>query len=164
MSDWTRVPFGTPRIEQRDALTLAGIRERYAFEGFDFAAFPAQAQRMTDLIGGVSERMGEAVYDVFWEMFDSADAFEYFVGVEISNESQLPNAFTRLHLPTQQYATFRAPENRDPRDTIFTIWHDWLPASGYAPAGGPQFLYLHGQGLDPNRASTVTEIWLPVTA
>jgi len=46
VSDGTRVPLDTPRLERRDATTIAGTRERRAFADFDFAVFPAQVHRI----------------------------------------------------------------------------------------------------------------------
>lgn len=160
MGDWTRVPIEAPRIEDRDALKLAGINERYQTEGFDFAAFPAQMQRMKDGLSDVSERVGGAIYDLFWDMFDSGDAFGYLAAVEVAPESTLPADFERVRLPAQRYAIFGHSGEGDPRDTIYTIWFDWLPASDFASPAGLQFLYVPG---DPERPGNVTQIWLPIT-
>ena len=95
-------------------------------------------------------------------MFGDADAFEYLAGVEISEKSKLPDDFTRVRLPARRYAIFRNLGNADPRNTLMTIWHDWLPASGYELAGGPQFLYVYGEDFDPETNAGKLEIWIPL--
>lgn len=162
MSDRIRVPLDTPRIERRDAMTIAGIRERYAREGFDFAAFPAQERRMQDGLGGVTDRLGAAVYYVFWEMFADTDTFDHLVGVAIADGSRLPADFARVRLPAQRYAIFRRLVAADPADTARAIWHDWLPTSGYAPAGGPEFITVPGEHYDAATDTGALEIYVPL--
>ncbi len=106
MPDYTSVTLDTPIVVPRPTMTLAGIRRRHQFDGFDFAEFPRQIGEMMDALPGLTGRVGDRVYDVFWDMLDVAgdvDGFDYLVGVEVGDGADLPDGFTTLALPAQAY-------------------------------------------------------------
>lgn len=162
MVNRVRTPLGTPRIERRKAMTIAGIRERYSTTDFMFAMFPAQHQRMEEQLGGVSDRIGESLYQLLWGMFEATGSFDYFVGVEVEEGSWLPDDFTRMHLPAQRYAIFRGARDVSSGDIARAIWFEWLPTSGYEPVGHPQFIEVPGALYDPESGMGDYETWVPL--
>jgi AraC family transcriptional regulator len=150
------VKLNTPRVEHKPSTTLAGIRARHEFEGFDFEEFPRQVKRMSDGLDQLEGRIGDQVYDVFWQMFGPNDgAFDYLVGVRVTPNAVLPDGYTTIELPAQPYLVVTNADGDDPRDAINTLWFEWLPSSGHTPAEGqPEFLYEeHRDEL---------EIWIPI--
>lgn len=162
MTHGAAIALGTPRIERRKAMTIAGIREHYSTKGFKFAMFPAQHQRMEEELGGVSDRVGDAVYQLLWGMFEDTGGFDYFVGVAVEEGSWLPDDFARVQLPAQRYAIFRGGHDVSSGDIARAIWFGWLPSSGYEPAGDPQFIEVPGAGYDPESGLGEYETWVPL--
>lgn len=162
VQDQKRLSLGTPRIERRNAMTIAGIREHYSTKGFKFAMFPAQHQRMEEQLGGVSDRIGDVRYQLLWGMFEDTGGFDYFVGVEVEEGSWLPDDFTRVQLPAQRYAIFRGVGDASSGDTARAIWLGWLPTSGYEPAGDPQFIEVPSAGYDTESGLGDYETWVPL--
>ncbi len=97
-------------------------------------------------------------------MLDDADHFDYLVGVVVKNDAQLPDGFARLSLPAQSYAIVTCPPGEDPRDTGYTLWHEWLPDAGAVPLGAdsPEFIYEHGEGYREDERNEPVEIFVPV--
>ncbi len=145
-------------------MTLAGIRRRHQFDGFDFAEFPRQIGELIDKLPGLNNRVGDRAYDVFWDMLDvptGVDGFDYLVGVEIAtgDDVRLPDGFTTLLLPAQAYVVVANREGDDPRDTIYTLWHEWLPTTVHSVAADqPQFIYERGDEEDGP-----LDVWIPIT-
>ncbi len=162
MHDQMGIPLDTPRIERRNAKTIAGIREHYSTKGFKFAMFPAQHQRMEEQLGGISDPIGDAHYQLLWGMFEDAGGFDYLVGVQVEEGSWLPDDFTRVQLPAQRYAIFRGARDVSSGDIARAIWFGWLPTSGYEPAGDPQFIEVPGVGYDPESGMGDYETWVPL--
>ena len=119
---------------------------------------------MTQKLPGPAARVGDRVYDIFWSMFDNADHFDYLVGVEISDDTELPEGFTSLALPAQLYATVPCHPGGEPRDTVYTLWHEWLPASGavHPDADFPEFIYEHDQNYREEEKNGTVDIYIPV--
>jgi predicted transcriptional regulator YdeE len=162
---YSTVALPDPQIEHRPAVTIAGIRKRHQMEGFDFAEFPRQIAEMTDLLPTLDGRIGDRVYDVFWGMFhDLGGVFEYLVGVEVGDERDLPDGFVTLEIPAGPYATASARPGVDPRDTVFTLWNEWLPASEATHRDNEaEFIYARDEDYDETQRNGTVDIRIPVT-
>lgn len=161
MPDYTPVVLDTPIVVPKPAVTLAGIRRHHRFAGFDVAEFPRQIGETMDTIGALTGRVGDRVYDVFWDMLDvpaGVDGFDYLVAVEVAGGASLPTGFTTLALPAQAYLVVSNREGDDPRDTVYTLWHEWLPTTVHAVAPDqPQFIYERG-----DEEGGPLDVWIPV--
>ena len=164
MADYTSVELDDPRIEQRRAVTFAGIRRRHQKEGFDFAEFPRQMNELKSMLPGLAGRVGDLVCDIFWSMLDDADNFDYLVGVVVQDDVALPEGFARLSLPAQSYAIVTCPPGEDPRDTVYTLWHEWFPNARAVPLGAdaPEFIYEHAESYREAERNEPVEIFVPV--
>lgn len=162
-ADYTSVSLDTPIVVPKPAMAIAGIQRHHRFDGFDFAEFPRQVGEMKDALPALAGRVGDRVYDVLWNMFDvpdRVDGFDYLVGVEVDGDATLPDGFTPLALPAQAYVVVANGEGDDPRDTIYTLWHEWLPTTVHTVAlDQPQFIYERG-----NEDGGPLDIWVPVTS
>lgn len=78
---------------------------------------------------------------------DLGGYFDYLVGVEVSDDAVLPTDYTTLVLPAQPYVIVANRLDDSPRDTAYTLWHEWLPTSESAHPGGDvaEFIYEHGE-------------------
>jgi AraC family transcriptional regulator len=89
---------------------------------------------------------------------------DYISGVEVTGFSQVQPELAHLRIPSQRYAVFTHRDHVSSiRRTWFTIFNQWLPASGYQTTGGPEF-ERYGPEFDPRTGTGGFEIWIPVSA
>jgi AraC family transcriptional regulator len=148
-----------PRFEQSKTLLIAGLSERYTSE--TSANIPAQWQRFVPHLGHIPGQVGRTTYGVLCNGDDAGNT-EYISGVEVSDFACLPKDLSRLRIPEHKYAVFSI---RDHISTIrrawYTIWNQWLPASGCKVAEAPEF-ERYGEQFNPTTGTGGFEIWIPV--
>jgi AraC family transcriptional regulator len=148
-----------PRFVTSTPLLIAGLDERYTWESG--AAIPGQWQRFHQCVQNIPGRIGLVAYGVCCNG-DDAGNFDYIAGVEVSDFSDLPRAFSRVRIPEQKYAVFAHGDHISTiRRTINTIWNQWLPASGLKAADAPNF-ERYDENFDPLTGNGGFEIWVPV--
>jgi AraC family transcriptional regulator len=148
-----------PRFETGKPLLIAGLGERYDYEGS--AAVPGQWRRFHQTMDAIAGRIGKVAYGVCCNG-DDAGNFDYVAGVEVSDFSDLPREFQRVRIPAQRYAVFTHGEHISTiRRTVGTIWNHWLPASGMKAADAPNF-ERYDEKFDPVTGNGGLEIWVPV--
>ncbi len=155
------VKLDPPRFEAGRTLLVAGLGERYSFETNH--GIPLQWQRFMPYMGNVPGQVGHVTYGVCCNS-DSAGNFEYIAGVEVSSFDDLPAEFSRVRIPAQRYAVFTHRDHISAmRGTVYTIWNQWLPASGCQVADAPDF-ERYDDRFDPQSGTGEVEIWLPLKA
>jgi AraC family transcriptional regulator len=155
------VKLAPPRFETGRTLLVAGLGERYSFETNH--GIPLQWQRFTPYIGNIPGQVGNTTYGVCCNS-DSAGNFEYIAGVEVSSFDALPSELRRVRIPGQRYAIFTHRDHISTmRCTVYTIWNQWLPTSGYRVADAPDF-ERYDEAFDPQTGMGKVEIWLPLRA
>ena len=148
-----------PRFETSRPFLVAGLGERYSCE--TSAGIPRQWQRFAPYIGSIPGEVPGVFYGVCLNG-DDAGNFDYVVGVEVKDFSDLPKDFYRVRVPAQKYAVFSHREHISTiRRTVNTIWNKWLPASGHEIADAPEF-ERYGPEFDAHTGNGGLEIWLPV--
>jgi len=149
------------RFENGKPLLIAGLGERYTWE--TSKAAPAQWQRFVPYLGNISRQVGRATFGVACNGDDEGN-FDYIAGVEVTDFSDLPAAFSRVRLGQQKYAVFSHRGHISTiRCTVNTIWSRWLPESGHEVADAPSFERF-GQEFDPETGMGGFEIWIPIKA
>jgi len=149
------------RFENGKPLLIAGLGERYTRE--TSKAAPAQWQRFVPYLGNISRQVGRATFGVACNGDDEGN-FDYIAGVEVTDFSDLPAAFSRVRLGQQKYAVFSHRGHISTiRCTVNTIWSRWLPESGHEVADAPSFERF-GQEFDPETGMGGFEIWIPIKA
>jgi len=146
------------RFEERGPYYVAGLKEHYTNETMD--NIPRLWDGFGPYIGKLPGQIGQATYGVCFN--NDARGFDYLAGVEVSSQSGLPKEFHYLRISAHNYAVF---SHREPvstiRKTIEGIDKEWLPNSGYKPAGAPAFFERY-ENFDPKTGKGDIEIWLPV--
>ena len=151
-----------PRLADHKALLIAGLGERYDFEGGN-AGIPAQWQRFVPHLGHVPGQVGATAYGVCCNSDDSGN-FEYICGVEVADFSALPGQWARVRVPAQRYVVFTHREHISKiRSTWHTIWNKWLPESPWQLVDAPLF-ERYGEQFDSKTGMGGAEIWLPIRA
>ena len=131
------VKLDPPRFETGRTLLVAGLGERYSFETNQ--GIPLQWQRFGSYIGNIPGQVGHVAYGVCCNS-DGAGNFEYIAGVEVASFDDLPGELRRVRIPEQRYAVFTHRDHISAiRGTWYTIWNQWLPASGHEVADAPDF-------------------------
>ena len=160
-ADAPEVSVVTPsRFEDRAAMILAGLKERYTFE--NMGEIPAQWGRFAPQIDTLPGKVGRDEYGVIVNT-PEGNGFDYLAAVEVSDTSGLPDGFTHVEVPPQRYAVFPHPGHVSTLcETIDAAFSKWLPGSGYEATGAPDLLEHYGENFDPEIGAGDMEIWLPV--
>ena len=159
MSTQMEAGFAPARFEHGRSFTIAGFGERYTQQ--TNKSIPALWERLAPQLGKIPGQIGNETYGVCCN-FDGHGGFLYIAGVEVRSTSVLPPYFTWHTLAPQRYAVF---EHRGKLSglghTFEKIWKQWLPASGERAAEAPEF-ERYGDDFDPETASGLVEIWIPL--
>lgn len=147
-----------PRIQDSQAMLIAGLGERYEFA--NPGGLPAQWQRFGPHLGHVPGQVGAVAYGVCYNTDDSG--FDYIAGVEVRDFGSLPPNFARLRVSAQRYAIFtHLGHVSTVRGTFMAIFNDWFPKSGHQPADAPVF-ERYDEHFDGRTGTGGLEIWVPV--
>ncbi len=153
------VELEAPRIEDGQALLIAGLGERYTFETNE--GIPAQWQRFGPSIGSIPGQVGWTCYGVCCNG-DDAGNFEYICGVEVRDFSAIPAELARIRIPACRYAVFTHRGHISAiRSTVYTIWNKALPEAGLETACAPDFERYDGR-FDAGTGLGEVEIWIPI--
>lgn len=151
----------TPRVAEGDAMRVIGLAERY--DAGTMARIPEQWQRLHGRLGDVRGRTDPAQFGLFYHQGDSPFAAEYLTGVMVADDAPLPAGFVERHLPARRHAVFtRQGHVAGLRPLVDAIFREWLPQSGQAAAGDPDFIEMYGEDFDPARLEGVIEVWVPL--
>jgi AraC family transcriptional regulator len=161
MDDTLIVKLDPPRFETGRTLLVAGLGDRYRFD--TNKGIPLLWQRFMPYIGNIPGQVGDVAYGVCCNS-DGAGNFEYIAGVEVSSFDEVSAELRRVRLPAQRYVVFTHREHISAiRGTCYTIWNQWLPASGYEVADAPDF-ERYDERFNPQSGTGEVEIWLPLKA
>lgn len=118
------------------------------------ALYPARA---AEISGKIQANIAYGVEDNFDR---EAGVWDYLAGYEVAAGAPVPAGMTRKYIPTQTYAVFAAalPEISKTMDAIY---QEWMPASGYRRANGPEF-ELYDQDFDPPADKLDLYLYIPV--
>ncbi len=151
-----------PRFEEGRPLLLAGLSVRY--DGETSSAIPAQWQRFAAYLGTIPGRVDKVRACGLCYNCVEAGNFDYMCGVEVSEKAVLPAELTSFNVPRQKYAVFMHRDHISAiRRTWNTIMNKWVPESGIAIPGAPDF-ELYDERFDPVTGEGGLEIWIPVNA
>ena len=157
------VKLQEPRLQDRRALLVAGLRQHYTSETVN--DIPALWRRLP--FGKIPTQLGHMAYGVLFTQSDAAGGFDYLAGVEVSGVSMVLADLTYVKIPAQKYAIFcHRGHVSKLKDTAAAIWHEWLPAShrnvSHPAAGAPQMIEYYAENFDPETGLGDIEVWLPL--
>lgn len=153
------VELAPPREEQGPPLLIAGLGERYTFE--TNLGIPALWARFVPRLGRIPHTIGTETYGVCCNS-DGDGNFDYIAGVAVCSTQDLPGDFVHVDLPARRYAVFTHRGHVSGiRDTVYSIWNHYLPASGYRVLAAPDF-ERYGSAFCPDTGTGEVEIWIPV--
>jgi AraC family transcriptional regulator len=98
-------------------------------------------------------------YGVMWHQQDS-DVLHYMAGVSVTAVGRIPQGMDIVTLPAGTYAAFKYPFSGLTKG-FGEIFNRLLPSSEFVLVAGPSF-ERYDESFDPNDASSMVEICLPV--
>jgi predicted transcriptional regulator YdeE len=144
-----------PKIVIKPAFTVVGMVYEGKNENNEIAEmwgrFNPRISEITDIIGdayGVCEPAKED------------GTFRYLAGMAVSGAGQVPDGMETWEVQAQQYAVFPTTLPTI-GETYKYIFEDWLPSSGYAYAGTPDF-ELYDEDFDPEVEDSIFSIFVPI--
>lgn len=151
----------TPRFADGDPMRVIGLAERYT--DATRHRIPQQWQRFAARLGEVRGRVDPATFGLCYPLGNDTGEFEYIAGVMVDEDAPLPDGFVERRPPVRRFAVFthRGHVTGIP-PLVHAVLRDWLPTSGYRPAGNPLLTEVYGDGFDPATASGEIEVWLPL--
>jgi AraC family transcriptional regulator len=150
-----------PRFAEGDPMRVIGLCERY--EDMTSERIQEQWARLQERLGEVRGRADRAQFGLFYQISESPFVVDYVTGVMVEGAAPLPLGFVERRLPARRHAVFtHGGDVFGLRPLIHAIFYDWLPASGHAAAGSPDFVEVYGEAFDPVRLRGVIEVWVPL--
>jgi AraC family transcriptional regulator len=155
----------TPRIENRDAILIAGSQKHYTAQNLK----ELESQWESLPFGKIPGQRGKVGYGVVFDGKENECDFEYLAGAEVSTFDGLPLNFARMSVPAQKYAIFPHRDHVSKlRNTIDAAVKTWLRqalANGIAAPpspGQPWMIEYYGEDFDPKTGMGTMEVWFPV--
>src|SRR5436305_14850514 len=155
----------TPRIENRDAILIAGSQKHYTAQNLN----ELESQWESLPFGKIPGQRGKVGYGVVFDGKENECDFEYLAGAEVSTFDGLPMHSARVSVPAQKYAIFPHRDHVSKlRNTIDAAVKTWLRqalANGIAAPpspGQPWMIEYYGEDFDPKTGMGTMEVWFPV--
>jgi AraC family transcriptional regulator len=151
----------TPRFAEGDPMRVIGLGERY--HAGTMGRIPEQWARLQQRLGEVRGRTEQAQFGLFYHLGESPFEAEYVTGVMVADDAPLPAGFVERRLPARRHAVFAHRGHvAGLRPLVDAIFREWLPRSGHAAGGDPDFVEVYGENFDPVRLQGVIEVWVPL--
>ena len=161
MVDRAPAPLKPPRFEEVGELRFVGLSERTAYG--ETQNIPGQWQRfMSRPYGEIENKTADIPVGISTGGEDGE--LHYVCAAQVSRFGHVPKGLVKLTLAPAAYAVF-AHDGHITRlhQTYVTIWNDWFPSSGKAPAHAPSF-ERHNPTFDTRTGEGGVTIWTPLAA
>jgi AraC family transcriptional regulator len=159
MTNTPDADLAPPRIETRDAFTVAGLAARYSQE--TASTIPAQWDRFAPRAAEIQDVVPGAVYGVCYDG-DGQGQFDYMSGLAVSRAESLPEGMTAVRVPAGRYAVFTHSGNiADFSKTVHAVWNGGLADAGVGHRPAPDF-ERYDERFDPKTGDGEVEIWIPI--
>ena len=99
-------------------------------------------------------------YGVCFNLKAEPITFDYMASIEVENFDTIPEDMDVLTIPTQDYAVFET-NLTILKDTIKSIYNEWLPKSNYKRGIGPEF-ELYEADFHPDGPNSTLYLYIPV--
>jgi AraC family transcriptional regulator len=157
----TRTAELRPRFAQGDPMRVIGLAERY--DANTMGRIPEQWERLQTRLGEVRGRTDPAQFGLFYHLGKTPLEAEYVTGLMVADDAPVPAGFIERRLPARRHAVFTHRGHVSGlRGLVDAIFREWLPQSGLAAPGNPDFVEVYGEDFDPVRLEGVIEVWVPL--
>lgn len=158
MNDWGGTKM-EPRIERREAFTVAGMAVRGVGGSPKFAEIWG---RFLPEMGNVPSRINP--YETYGLCYDfDGSTLNYMAGVQVGSTEGLPAGMTFVEVPAQTYAVFTHTGNPSGLfNTFRRIYEEWLPANQLQPVESYEFEFYGERFFGPDNEQSETDIYIPI--
>lgn len=148
---------------RRDAFSVAGPRA--AFDDENKSGIPSLWPRLIRCLP-LAGQMSHGTYGVCWAADMKSGTINYMAGVEVKDDTALPEGFERIALKAQTYAVFRITLDggnlhRQMQAAMPLIWGGLLPKSGLKHVPAPD-LEVYPDDFNPEVKGMYVDIYIPV--
>ena len=139
------------------AFTVAGMLYRGKNENREIPQLWQKfGPRMQEIKHAVKEPIAYGVMD----NFDAESGeFDYMAALKVSSAEDIPEGMASWEIPESKYAV--ASCTLPTIHEIFKALYDWIPASGYERAPGPE-LEWYDERFDPEQPHSELDIYIPI--
>ena len=145
-------------IISRSSFWVVGLHYRGANENEEL---PALWREFWPRHAEIKERRNQShAYGVVDNYDPKTRCMDYWAGIEVEQECRVPKGMAKICLPAQAYAVFQCTLPTLMK-TLSRIYGEWLPASPYTRAAGPEF-ELYDERFDVDLERHEMSQWIPV--
>jgi len=148
-----------PQIVTKPAMTLVGVQAHGKLEGLDLKGLWSEfGPRMAEIKGGDLR----VCYGAMDHYDEATGEFDYLAACEVRGVDAVPSGMASWNVPAQTYVVYSCtlPQIGEGWQTIY---QQWLPASGYRRAAGPEF-ELYDEKFNPQDPASVLYICVPIVS
>lgn len=147
-----------PKIVSKAPFTVVGMKYRGKNEKGEI---PLLWGELWPRSGKVKHRVDAKVaYGVAGNKDDATGEFDYVAGFEVEDAVDIPEGMASWELPAQTYAVFSCTL-ATLMETYQCAFKEWLPASEYELADGPEF-ELYDESFNPQQGRLDMFLYVPV--
>jgi AraC family transcriptional regulator len=152
-----------PEIREREAFTVAGLREHFAEDTRH--RIPALWDRFVALVDRIPHQASDSAVGLSCAPDIEQGSFDYVAGVEVTRVDRLPRGVVAEALPRETYAVFthhvrEGALHEQLQPTYRWIFGARLPSSRFEYLGGTDF-ERYPPMFEPGQRGAL-EIWVPV--
>lgn len=146
-------------IKPKESFKIIGLQ---LVGNSDNKDFPALWGKLNDRVEEVKPLAKKPIvaYGVCSNFDMETNIFDYMAGLEVEENSPIPEGMVELEIPTNDYAVFPCTLPTL-METIKNVQDNWLPNSEYKRAPGPEF-ELYEADFDPNTENSTLYLYIPV--
>jgi len=150
-----------PEIIEKEGFTLGGVKYEGKNENNEIITlwddFIMRLKEIKNRTG--SSRYG---YDTWTEKINETGEFIYVAGVEVEDDSGVPEGMVSIKIPSNRYAVFTIDSVlEDVHNTVGQIFSKWLPEAGLKVADNYDFEY-YNENFKPDDHNSKIYFYVPI--
>jgi len=151
-----------PEIVEKEGFTLVGMK----YEGKnDNGEIPLLWYNFFLRLKEIKNRVNNSVsygYDTWTEKINETGEFTYIAGVEVEDDTCVPEDMVCIKVPGNKYAVFTMDSIiEDVGKTVGEIYSKWLPEAGLQLADNYDFEY-YNENFKPNDENSKLYFYVPI--
>jgi Uncharacterized protein conserved in bacteria len=155
-------------IIEKQAMKLAGLAAKVTLH--DVLANKTTLQlasnfykRKAELVNGLNEVVVFGVSTDPEDYNPDTDEFEYFIGMEVSSQEELPDGMVYREIPANTYVLFTFKGRYENTGSVHQyLYSSWLQHSGYELSGLYNIEIYDERHHGPESDDSITDICFPV--
>jgi AraC family transcriptional regulator len=148
-----------PQIVKKPAMTLVGLQLHGKLEGMDLKSLWNEfGPRMVEIKGGDPN----ICYGAMDNYSEATGEFDYLAACEGKSATAMPAGMVSWNIPARMYAAFPCTLPQI-GEAWMTAYQQWLPASGYQRAAGPE-LEVYDEKFDPQDPASTLYLYVPIVS